>query len=406
MTEGASQQRPRTPTAVVSAALATAFCLTGDSMLYIALPLFWQQAGLDALWQVGVLLSANRLVRLPLNPLIGLFYHRATLRSGLLLAVLFGVASTLGYAFVSGFWAWLALRALWGVAWSLFRIGGLTCVVQCAPGNARGRVMGSYNGLYRLGSLVGMLVGGALVPVFGLQSIALVFAALSLLGIPLLLAAFDPQPALDAPVASSHATAFPRRALPGQRLVWLNGFCVALLIQGVLAATLSALVAWRLGPEIEVLGVALGAGALAGALQAVRWSWETPLAVRIGTWSDGPRGRLPLLTGALLGMGLGFAALLPAQPIASWLACGLLAMLAATALTTFCDALAADLARQGNALRGMTGYSIIQDLGAAVGPMAAFALLALPGGFLWLYGGSAALCLLLALGWWRELRPR
>lgn len=126
--------------------------------------------------------------------------------------------------------------------------------------------------------------------------------------------------------------------------------------------------------------------------------------MRIGTWSDGPRGRLPLLTGALLAMALGFAALLPAQPIASWLACGLLAMLAATALTTLCDALAADLARQGNALRGMTGYSIIQDLGAALGPMAAFALLALPGGFLWLYGGSAALCLLLAAGWWRTLR--
>ena len=58
-----------------SMAVVSAFCLTGDTMLYIALPLFWQECGLTALWQVGVLLAVNRLVRLPLNPLVRLLYR-------------------------------------------------------------------------------------------------------------------------------------------------------------------------------------------------------------------------------------------------------------------------------------------------------------------------------------------
>lgn len=33
-----------------SMAVVSAFCLTGDTMLYIALPLFWQECGLTALW--------------------------------------------------------------------------------------------------------------------------------------------------------------------------------------------------------------------------------------------------------------------------------------------------------------------------------------------------------------------
>ena len=152
---------------VVMVSLATALSLLGDSMLYIALPLHWQEAGLDSLWQVGALLAANRLVRLPVNPLIGLLYQRISLRTGLLLAVLLGAISTCGYGWAQGFVAWLLLRALWGVAWSLFRIGGLTAVVRCSEPDGQGHAIGLYNGLYRLGSLFGMLLGGLLVPIPG-----------------------------------------------------------------------------------------------------------------------------------------------------------------------------------------------------------------------------------------------
>jgi len=47
---------------IVVIALLTAVCLIGDSMLYVVLPTHWKEVGLFSLWEVGILLSVNRLV--------------------------------------------------------------------------------------------------------------------------------------------------------------------------------------------------------------------------------------------------------------------------------------------------------------------------------------------------------
>lgn len=99
-----------------------------------------------------------------------------------------------------------------GIGWSFFRIGGLSAVVYCAADHQRGRAMGLYNGLYRLGSLVGMLLGGLLVPVLGLPALALSFAFLALLGLPLLAKGFDlPEspPDMRGPPPQRHPPASP-----------------------------------------------------------------------------------------------------------------------------------------------------------------------------------------------------
>lgn len=398
-----TQAAAKAPSAVVIVALATALCLTGDSMLYIALPIYWPDVGLDSLWQVGVLLSVNRLIRLPFNALIGALYRRISLKTGLLLAVVLGVITTLGYSLANSFVAWLALRTLWGVAWSFFRIGGMSTVVYSAAEGGRGRAMGLYNGLYRLGSLGGMLIGGLLVPLYGLPALAAGFGIASLLGIPLLLLAFRLPPG-HGQAAAGAATVAHGEALLGAfwKRVVLSGFCIALLIQGVLAATLSALIEHYYGTQIDLFGLLLSVTALSGLLQAARWSWETWLAGRIGHWSDGSGGRLPLLIGALALAALGFAGLGSGLPLGLWLPICLLVMLLCTALTTLNDALAADAARRGDVVRAMTRYSIAQDLGAALGPVLAFLLVELPGGFAWLYGACAVLLAALAGLWWRK----
>ena len=88
---------------IIVLALLTAACLVGDSMLYIVLPTHWQDFGLESLWEVGVLLSANRLVRLPLNPLVGWLYKKISTRQGVLLAAALALLTTLAYGFVKGF---------------------------------------------------------------------------------------------------------------------------------------------------------------------------------------------------------------------------------------------------------------------------------------------------------------
>ncbi|MDF2720318.1 MAG: hypothetical protein K0R28_7243 [Paenibacillus sp.] len=162
-------------------ALVTAFCLLGDSMLYVVLPIYWKEAGLTSLWQVGILLSVNRFVRLPLNPLIGWLYNKMPLRVGLVTAVLLGALTTAGYGLFQGFAAWLILRSVWGVAWSLLRMGGFLTVIAYSDNSNRGRWMGRYNGLSRIGSLFGMLLGGLLAPIFGLTPVALAFGIVAFL---------------------------------------------------------------------------------------------------------------------------------------------------------------------------------------------------------------------------------
>lgn len=63
---------------IIFLALITAVSLFGDSMLYVVLPIHWKDMGLTSLIEVGILLSANRFVRLPLGPLIGWLYNRMT----------------------------------------------------------------------------------------------------------------------------------------------------------------------------------------------------------------------------------------------------------------------------------------------------------------------------------------
>src|SRR5690606_14268348 len=111
----------------------------------------------------------------------GKIYEKIPLKLGLLFAVVLSVITTVGYGLAMSFLVWVILRCMWGLAWSFLRIGGLS-VVAIYGGENRGEVMGIYNGLYRLGSLVGMLVGGILVPFIGLMTVAISFGALSAIG--------------------------------------------------------------------------------------------------------------------------------------------------------------------------------------------------------------------------------
>ena len=99
---------------ITAISIVTALCLCGDSFLYVALPLHWETAGLASLFEVGIILAANRVVRLPLNPLITLFYNKFSCWTGLFLATLLAIASTAGYGLGQGVLFWVAMRFVWG----------------------------------------------------------------------------------------------------------------------------------------------------------------------------------------------------------------------------------------------------------------------------------------------------
>ncbi|SHE11720.1 putative MFS family transporter protein [Chlamydia abortus] len=387
-------QRPVTIIAIV-----TALCLLGDSMLYIVLPIYWKEAGLSALWEVGVLLSVNRFIRLPSTPLIGLLYRKMPLRIGLFLAVLLAAATTVGYGLFNGFAIWLILRGLWGIAWSFLRMGGYLTVIRYSDDSNRGRLMGRFNGISRLGSLVGMLAGGILAPLCGMDAVSIVFGLFMLAGLPYVAFYITGDKAND-----TEASQMQKEDRSIRRRIWTKPVIIIIatglllyLIQTVMVATLSLLIETNYTQPMMLIGIVMTSTMLAGILQAARWAWEPFLAAWVGRRSDGPKGRLPLFCLALVVSAAGYALVPWNLPLYAWCAIILFIMAASTAISTLLDALASDVARLSSVVAVMTAYSVATDLGSALGPMLTYLLVGLPNGMLYLYLGSAVVLLLIAL---------
>ncbi|MBO9607053.1 MAG: MFS transporter [Paenibacillaceae bacterium] len=392
LAEEASGQR-----SIIVVSVVTAISLLGDSMLYVVLPIYWSQAGLTALWEVGIVLSVNRLVRLPLNPLIGWMYNRMSLRAGLLAATGLGACSTLGYGLFDGFAIWLLLRAVWGIAWSLLRMGGLLTAIGYSSDANRGHALGQLNGISRMGSLVGMLGGGILVSLIGLKAMSLVFGALTLIGFAVILLLPNGKKAAVAPAKWTFGEWAALMRTPAVVLVLAGGLAISLLL-AVLNATLSLVVEANYGQEVDLFGILLGGAALSGGLLAARYASDFLLSSWFGRRSDWASGRFPLLVAALTVSGIGYALLPWRIPLPVWAIVVVLVMIAGTALVTVMDAVAADVAQSSVMIAVMTAYSVAADLGSALGPMLSLWAIESAGSPSAVYVCSAAM--FLAIAWW------
>ncbi|MFJ9498799.1 MFS transporter [Brevibacillus centrosporus] len=389
-------------TQVIAVALVTAFCLLGDSMLYIVLPIYWQEAGLSSLWEVGILLSVNRLVRVPLGPLVGKWYERSGGRVGLIAAVILAFVTTMSYG-LHGFWLWLVMRSVWGIAWTFLRLGAYSLIVSVSEEDNRGQLMGLYNGLYRLGSLGGMIAGAFLASIYGLATTAVVLGFFSL---PALVLVFRYiRPSFSKRHVYTDAAAI-SESFWKQRSVWAvmaTALVVAMVYQGMFASALSRLIELRQS-VFEFGGLVLGAAVMASLVQGMRWGWEPWAAPWSGKLSD-RYGRKRIFACALLAAALFFGLLQTPVVFPFWVCFLLGIQLTATVLTTVMDALAADeAARQANSTALMTVYSVVTDIGAALGPLLAFWLdgrLGLES----MFGGIALILLALAI-WWGYQQSR
>ena len=146
--------------------IASALSLLGDSTLYTALPSHTAAAGITV-GAVGIILSANRLVRIFINSPMGSAYDRFGRRRPFVVAIILAVFSTLCYAVLEDFWSLLASRIVWGVAWAFILVGGYSMVLDITTKANRGRTSGVYQAALRMGGLVGMLCGGFLTDTVG-----------------------------------------------------------------------------------------------------------------------------------------------------------------------------------------------------------------------------------------------
>ncbi len=356
--------------------LGTALSLMGDATLYTVLPTHTAEAGIT-LANVGILLGANRAIRLLLNNLAGLAYDHWPRRRLFMPALLIGAFSTAVYAATRGFWPLLAGRLLWGLAWSGIWVGGATIILDVTTDQNRGRWMGLYQTWFFLGAALGAFAGGLLTDRLGYYTTMKIGAMVTAVGgLTALFVLPETRPARlsqDSTFAVQETNPQPVHAQSLWTAVLLQGIN-RFVISGVLSATLALLVQAQLQSNNWALGVAT----LTGALMAGRTLLSIVAAPLAGTLSDrlGSRWQV-ILAGLIIGI--------VSMVLVSWntpttiLTGILLGAVASGSVQTLATALTGDLVNQAQRGRAIGLLHTAGDLGSAAGPPVAYALLPLLG---------------------------
>ena len=119
-----------------NAALTLAFAQPGDTLLYLLLPLHHDSFGVS-LAEAGLLLAANRLVRIAGYGWIARLFAEHGARAACLLAASGALLSTLGYALGSGVWVLLICRLLWGLSFAAMNVATQALATAEPTGAAR-----------------------------------------------------------------------------------------------------------------------------------------------------------------------------------------------------------------------------------------------------------------------------
>jgi MFS family permease len=406
LSRGVKKRAVAVPRPLLVISSAVALSLLGDQMLYAVLPAVHEAVGVPVT-AVGLLLSANRLIRLLTNSLAGYVVERFGRHWPFVFALLLGGATTIAYGVVHGVWAFLVARLLWGTAWSFIRIEGLSTALDVATEETRGRYMGLYQAISRIGSAVAMLAGGIFADVIGFRTTFLLFGVLT--GSAALLAHLEmrrpraksplqtlpqgtpPPPAPETPTMTTPGTL----ATLARWRMFVASFETfsAFLVSSLVAATLGYMLRTRFG-TMPVLGtVPVGIASLTGVLLSTRGFLDLGFAPVAGYLAD-RCGQHGVIVWAMSVNILTVAALALQAPL--WLIIGLLLVvsMAGVTLNVTHNTVAGNLAPPGKRSMFLSLFVTCQDLGAATGPLLGY-WIGPAFGMDWLYL-SGALILLLA----------
>ncbi|MES0362119.1 MAG: MFS transporter [Anaerolineales bacterium] len=351
--------------------LGTALSLMGDSTLYTVLPTHTADAGIT-LAAVGIILSANRLIRLFLNGPIGILYDRSSRRRLFIPAIFIGALSTAIYAAWSGFWPLLTGRLLWGLAWVGIWVGGSTIILDVTTDTDRGHWTGLYQTWFFLGLAIGAFTGGLLTDQLGYSSAMWIGAFVTVLG-GLIALFFLPETRPQKIVQQSQIEGIsslrfrPNREMIGVlTLQGINRFVTA----GVLAATLALLVQDQLNSSNLLIGVAT----LTGILLATRTILSMIAAPMAGNLSDRLGNRWGVTFASLVIGSIGMLLLVRSEPI--FILIGIcFSAIAGGSIQALLTTRTGDMVEQAQRGKAIGLLHTAGDLGSALGPVTAYVLL-------------------------------
>ena len=338
--------------------------LPGDTVLYLLLPMFAPAFGVS-LPEAGMLLAANRLVRIAGYGAVARFYARHGERLTCTLAALAAAVCALGYATVTGFVALLCLRLLWGLAFAALNL--TTQALATAEPAGAARRAGRSRAVTALGPMLALPLGGVCALWLGPKAIFFLFAIAALAGVRVA-RQLPTVPHAEPPSGKKWA----RRPGSLDRFSFVEG----LVLDGLFIIGLSYL-GRDLLPGHPVV--------VAGLLLSVRYLAEIVLSSAGGHMAErhGPEVLLVvfsvLTSVALVGFGFG------------WLwTCALAIVILRALLLPLLPPLVALRTPGPGRIQALATRSVWRDMGAGGGPVLAGLLLPIAPAQ-WIYGGAALL---------------
>jgi MFS family permease len=302
-------------------------------------------------------------------------------------------------------------RLLWGIAWSGIWVAGNGLILESAPAAERGRWVGRYHLFFFFGTALGAYLGGILTDRFGYHEAMQVAALLGLAGalIAWLLLPASPDAVVNDEEKENTPQEAQRERPPDQQHEnrWgelLSASAVQgvnrLVLAGILASTFALFLKAMLGDNVELGGYLVGVSTVTGLLLGTRillGMFFTPL---LGSLSDRVANRWRVVAGGLLPGIAGFLLLAVNLPMTMLLGLPLTAI-TGSSNQVLSTTLIGDLGKRQQHGRYLGLLYTVGDLGSAIGPPLAFALLPIWGitGLYWLNALLFALLLLMSLSW-------
>ena len=321
--------------------------LLGDGLLYAVLPLHAAAFGITLPW-VGVMLSANRFIRVFAYGLVARAAEAVGLRRACIGAAVASVVATSAYGLGDGPVVLLLARVLWGVAYAALVLITLGYAVGERSG-AGGRI-GWSRAIQRVGPVLALLAGSWLTATLGPRQVFVVLAVLTALAVPV--AASLPLDT-DAVRPGARVPSLGRPTMLDVLFFQMGGG-----VDGLFAVSITLILA-----RDYPIDMAVFAG---GALLALRHLSEAVAAPLAGNVAD-RFGARRLFVVMMLLTAAGFAGIALGATVVS----AIVMLCARGALATLGPALIVELARDdGVVMASLARQQAWRDLGAAIGPLA------------------------------------
>ncbi|HCE77095.1 MAG TPA: hypothetical protein DEP04_10755 [Dehalococcoidia bacterium] len=363
-----SNKFKKLPLPILLTSLAVAAALLGDAMLYVVMPArpeLWQLT----IVQVGVLLSANRLVRLATNPLSSVFVERYGVYTPFRISLLASLGVLIAYSFSKSFVVLIFARLLWGACWSVLRLVSQWVASDQSTGENIGLNLSSNASIIRLGSIGGAVFGGVLSDYLGYEIAFMIFGIFTVVSF-LFWIRGSGYHSKDRQISKGRKVSGFIEVLKDLRVLIISvaSMLAGLVFSGLMGATLGHFFRYKYGLEFDFLIVTLGVATVTGFALGLKSFAEVFVGPFGGYFSDkyGRYKTLVISTGltsmGLIGLGL-FDSLIGTFIVLIWVfVMGVMLMMQ---LLTLVGIVADDDSRS----QVFSVYNTFQDFGSALGPL-------------------------------------